>query len=174
MFRNTELLLQNLCIAKHLLQTPSSLPEMKLPFGIYNNRIGFKHELRDELNVLRVWHTKSFLDVWYDHYTCENFIAGMDYQIHEDHVKIDFMDISDENCVIKNPYTLSKQDSENMNHSMIEYIKNVAKENQKSTIIVDVHRNLRIFDAYYKKEGFMVTSRTCVDNPYWLEAECKI
>jgi hypothetical protein len=174
MFRNTQFLLPNLCIVKYLLQQPSSLPEQKSPFGIYTNRIGVKHELRGDLNILRIWHTTSWFDIWYDDYTSENFIAGIDYQIHKDQVKIDFMDINDENCVMKNPHTLSTQESKSMNHAMIEYIKYVAKEHHISKILVDVHQNLRIFELYYKPEGFIITSRPCSDNPYWVEAECQI
>lgn len=53
----------------------------------------------------------------------------------------------------------------------MEYIRSVAKENHKEKIILDVHKNLRFFEAYFRNEGFIVTGRKFNDNPCWLEAE---
>lgn len=61
-----------------------------------------------------------------------------------------------------------------LNHALIEYVKNFAKAEYKSKIIIDVHKNLRIFDKYYRPLGFTATERRCIDNGYWVEAELYI
>lgn len=54
---------------------------------------------------------------------------------------------------------------------LIEFIKNIAILENKKKIIIDVHSNLRIYNKYYKKDGFILTNRKCKENGLWLEAE---
>jgi hypothetical protein len=147
--------------------------------GLCGDRILMKHYGEKNNNVVRMWKSKTFLDFLYTDFigsSSKNFIGAIDYSIQEDHVKIEYMNQNDNeyaknNCYYRPPF-LDDQESKNMNHAMIEYVKNIAKENNKPKVVVDVHSNLRIFNHYYLPENFVITKRRCRDNGYWLEAEC--
>lgn len=145
-----------------------------LPKCIYGDRVVINHYKINDISVIRLWKTKSFFDLWYDNMTNDNFIAGIDYSIQDDHIKIEFMDINDENCIIKNSYKLDKKDSMMINNALVRHMKIIARENNKNKIVVDVHNNLKIFGLYYKDEGFISTSRKSHDNPFWVEAELQL
>lgn len=148
-----------------------------IPRGVFYNNYIFNHKcLKENTHSIRVWSGKTFFDWCYDDMGSDNFISAIDYSINDDFVKIEYMNLNDENSGLghKTKYLLSKNDVNELNASMFEYIKNVAKENKKNKIIVDVHNNLRIFNIYYKDYGFVATNRRCVDNPFWIEAEMQL
>lgn len=169
MFHNKQILVANLQIACEMLQ--NRIVNVKMPFCIYGNRVAIKHYKHRDTDVIRLWKTKSLFDIWYDDFISGIFVAGIDYCVNTDHVKIEYMNIHDDFCTLKNDNKLNKQESNLVNHSLLEYMKQIAKENNKNKIIVDVHHNLKIFDQYYKNEGFVSTLRTAADNPNWVEAE---
>ena len=133
---------------------------------IYGERIAIKHYTQNNQNVVRIWKTNSLFDYFYsDHLSpYSTFIGAIDYTINDDHVKIDFLCINDDEN--KNNYEMLI-----LKKSLINFIKNLANEKNKSKIIVDVHKNLRLYKKYYSNEGFKQTNRKCTDNPYWIEAE---
>lgn len=141
---------------------------------IYADRIVIKHYKKHDMNIVRIWNTKSIMDNWFDkNCSSKNFIAAVDYTIYDDKLKIDFMDINDKNSISKRN-NLSDSESIVMNKNLIKFCIEKAKENKKNKIVVDVHNNLRIYNDYYKPEGFNITDRKCEDNPRWLEAEYNI
>jgi hypothetical protein len=102
------------------------------------------------------------------------FVAALDYKIHPDHVKIEYMNINDKEYRGLFPMDkpgLTDREAVKLNRALLDYSKMVAQETGKKKIIVDVHYNMRIFNNYYAKEGFQATTRKCSDNPYWVEAE---
>lgn len=152
-----------------------------LPRTICGDRIILKHYMHRDTNVVRAWKSKTFLDWWYEDFrfsSAKNFIAAIDYSVNDDHIKIEYMNQNDNNYSNNMNHKcypfLDKYSSKKMNHAMIEYIKNVAKEHNIKKVIIDVHYNLDIFNQYYKPENFVITERKCKDNPYWLEAELDI
>ena len=66
--------------------------------------------------------------------------------------------------------TMSKE----MNKELIEYMRKTAQRENKKKVIIDVHQNLRIYNKYYKDEGFELTDRRAKDNPFWKEVEIKL
>lgn len=107
-----------------------------------------------ELIEIRIWKTKSFLNLWYSSKIL--FIAGLDYIINDDHIKC-------ENIILKSisNYSLSLLTQEEINklsHSMIEHLKITGQKKNKSKIIIDVHNNLRNYKQFYEKEGFLLTN----------------
>lgn len=139
----------------------------------YGDRFAIKHFNHNDLNVVRIWKTKSFMDKWYDDFNCDYFIGAIDYKICDDKIKIEYMNINDSNDVLYEKYKFKMNDDDAMklNTAMIDFVKNIAKENKKPKIVIDVHNNLRIYNKYYNVEGFEITDRKAEGNRFWLEAE---
>ena len=131
---------------------------------IYGDRIACKHYCRKEMNIIQIWKTKSLFDYWYDSYSGRNFIATIDYTIHDTFVKINHIGINDY-------ANLDFFDPEEVIKNMLNFVKIVATKENKEKIIIDVHENLRIFLKYYYYIGFRATERKCSDNPFWIETE---
>ncbi len=114
-------------------------------------------------HVVRIWKTRSFLDIWYDDFlsSSSQFVAAIDYEMRPDHLKIEYMNIND-------VFTVNSEESRQLNTALIAWMKVTAREESKPKVIVDVHHNLRIFDKYYRSEGFRVTERKSHDNHFWL------
>lgn len=138
----------------------------------YSNKIFVKHNVYVDGHSIRIWQSNSVLDVWYDMQTSKNFIAAIDYTIEKDRVKIEYLNLNDEEMAQHNfesPPFFDDISAKNTVKSMIKYVENVARENGKSEIVIDVHRNLRIYDKFYKECGFVATDTMCKDNPFWRE-----
>jgi hypothetical protein len=128
-----------------------------------------------------MWKTKSVFDLWYDDFNTRNFVGALDYEVHPDHIKIEYMSINEptensrdkkyKKILDQNNDVITAEESDELRRAMLDFVKCLAKEDNKSKIVVDVHHNLRIFNKYYHTEGFNVTDRTCSDNPYWIETE---
>jgi hypothetical protein len=99
----------------------------------------------------------------------------LDYSIHPEHVKIDYLNVNDDDCSIRprqGEYSrLSIIESTYMHNALLEHVKNDTENEGKTKIIIDVHSNLKIFNRYYLGYGFKKTNRKSIDNPFWLEAE---
>lgn len=149
LFYNKTITLPNMKSLFQILTNQSIIPS-SLFFN--KNKISIKHFNHNNLNGIRIWKTKLFMN----HVSNNNFIAGIDYTINDDKIKIEFMNINE---------------NYELNENLIQFIKQLAKENEKTKVVVDVHYNLKNFNKYYKSQGFKITNRKSVDNPYWLEAE---
>lgn len=137
-----------------------------------SNNIAVKHYINNGLNIIRIWNITSISNYWYQEYTLNNFIIAIDYRIEQDRVKIEYLNVNDEEHIrsIKNVDFLNKYDVYEITRSMLIFIENITRKNNKNKIVIDVHNNLRIYNKYYK-EFFRITSRKCLDNPYWVEVE---
>ena len=174
MIYNKVTLLQNLKELNELLvlnELNDSLYNCKCP-SIYENRIVIQHYLKKNVNTVRIWRTKTLFD-WFDDFTLcsKNFIGTLDYTIHDTYIKIDYLCIN--NSEMKNMYNnpLDEYESNDLIKSLIHFIKNTAKKENKDKIIIDVHPNLRLYEKYYYYNGFDITNRKCKNNPSWIEAE---
>ena len=143
---------------------------------IYGDRIAIQHYLNKNMNIIRIWRTKSLFDYWFNdfHYCHRNFIGSFDYTIHDQYIKIDHLYIN--NGENKNLYDnpLNQYESDDLIKSLINFIKIIAKKENKNKIIIDVHENLRLYEKYYYYNGFDITTRKCIDNPFWIEAEINL
>lgn len=138
---------------------------------IYEDRIAIRHYIRKELNIIEIWKTKSLFDWWFDPYCSNNFIATIDYTIHDTHIKINHLGINDYDHINMYNNSLDENDSEDLIRNLVIFVKIVAKKENKDKIILDVHENLRLFLKYYYYEGFKPTNRKCTNNPFWVETE---
>jgi hypothetical protein len=173
---NKVILLQNLKKLNELLNNDnSSLYNYKCKY-IYEDKIAIEHYLKKNMNIVRIWRTKSLFDYWFDDFKhcSKNFIGALDYTIHDTYIKIDYLCIN--NSELKNMYNnpLDKYESEDLITSLINFIKIIAKKENKDKIIIDVHENLQLYEKYYYYNGFDITNRKCIKNPFWIEAEINL
>jgi hypothetical protein len=144
---------------------------------IYSDKIIVKHEMYHENSYsIRMWKTKALFNYWYNDMCSSKskFIAALDYKIHPEHIKIEYMNLNDDEYIgiPRDKPGLTQSQSSELNSSLLLYVKELARNADKKKIIVDVHSNLRIFNKYYHEKEFQATTRRCKDNPYWVEAEC--
>lgn len=172
---NKTVLLPKLNSLNNLLNN-NNLLQVILPRCIYDDRIAIEHYNKDIYNTIRIWRTKSFLDYWYnDKTSSKGFIGALDYTVNNENIKIEYLYINDtnNNCpYYDNP--LNNNESFLLTKSLINLIRKIAKEENKDKIIIDAHQNLKIYNKYYKREGFVKTERKSNDNPFWLECEILI
>ena len=142
-------------------------------------RIAIEHRQDGIKHSIRIWRTNSLFNYWYEELTSKNFIAALDYIIYPpqegDYVKIDYLYINDGeysgdyNNLYEDP--LDEIEAQDLNDNLIKFVVNIAKTNGLPRIVKDVHQNLRIYNKYFKSNGFKLTYWKCIDNPYWLETE---
>jgi len=128
-------------------------------------------------NRIQIWKTDTWFDCWYTgfHNCGKNLIAVMDFSLHDDNtIKIDRIYVNDGSNLGLYNRLLDEQDAEDLMKGLVEFVKNVAKVENKNKIILDVHSNLRIYLKYYYYLGFKTTDRKCIDNPYWIECEMNL
>ena len=172
-FYNKIMLVPNLS-ALHKLFTGSYVNNNKPCF--YCDRIAVKHYKQGDNNIIRAWSTPSLLDIWYNDFSTKQFVCAIDYRVKDNYIKIEYMNMNDDESgsICPSSDILPLVEANLLNRAMIDFIKRVAEEENKEKVVVDVHNNLRIFNKYYKEEGFVATNRKCSDNPYWIEAEMSI
>jgi hypothetical protein len=149
---------------------------------IYDTRVAIqhyngKHKINNiDKNVVNIWKTNSLFDYWYTDYTrCgKKFIGCFDYTIHDYHIKINHLSINDGENYNLYDDPLDIDDSEDLIKACINFVKIVAKNENKNKIIMDLHSNLLLYEKYYSYEGFTITNRKSLDNPYWFESEINL
>jgi hypothetical protein len=143
---------------------------------IYKTRMAIQHKFVNNINIVNIWKTNSLFDYWYTGYNdCgKNFIGCFDYTIHDSYIKINHLSINDdENPNLYND-PLDIDDSEDLIKACIAFVKLVAIKENKNKIILDLHSNLCLYEKYYSYEGFEITNRKCLNNPYWFESEINL
>ena len=138
---------------------------------IYTDRIAIKHYFENETHIIQIWKTKSFFDWWIDPYYSRNFIACMDYTIHDTFIKINHIGINDNDRRNMDRDSLDEYDAEELIKNMVDFVKIVGIKENKLKITLDVHENLRLYLKYYYYIGFKTTKNKCKDNPFWIETE---
>lgn len=143
---------------------------------MYENRIAIQYYWNNKdktQNTIRVWRTWSLFDYWYNdfQYMAKNFIGALDYTIQEDYIKIDYININDEEKKHMFHLNLDENEAQDLIKAFIQFLKIIAKKEKKNKIVLDVHSNCRIFYKYYYNEGFNITNRQCKNNPFWMETE---
>lgn len=175
---NKVMLLPNLQAVNDVLNTHNYEPDNNLYNCkyIYETKFAIKQYKKENMNIIRIWKTNVLFDYWYDDFNrCgKNWIGSLDYTIHDTYIKINYLNINDyEKGHIYN-YPLDIFDAEDLIKSLINFLKLVAEKEKKNKIILDVHKNLRLYKNYYYYEGFIVTNRKCSTNPYWIEVEMNL
>ena len=139
---------------------------------MYADRVAIRHYIRDEKkHIIQIWKTKSVFDYWYDPYCSRNFIACMNYTIHDTFIKIDYIGINDNECINMYYIPLDEYDAEDLIQHLVNFVKIIATKENKLKITMNVHENLRLFMKYYYDLGFKTTDNKCADNPFLVETE---
>ena len=127
----------------------------------------------NELNVIRVWRSNYIFGYRLDDMDYDNLIGGIDYRVNKDNIKIEYLSINDKEyaTLMNHNKYLSDDETTDVRQSFIKYTENIAKENNISKIVKDVHGNLRLYNKEFLPEGFINTNRRCSDNPFWVESE---
>lgn len=157
------------------------------PLCIYADRIAIQERtlnigcIRDtneqkELKSIRIWKTKSLFDWWINDQSTGDFFGALDYVIEDEYIKCEYISIKDvrERGYYNSKGILTDEEIDELFNSFITYLKIKAQKENKPKIVVDVHRNLRIYGKFYEKEGFLMTERVSGDNPFYLEAELNL
>lgn len=167
-FYNKSIFAKNLVHVNNIFKTNSYTQS---PMIIYGDSYIINHENKNKMNSIRIWKNKFLFNYPISYNT---FVGALDYKINDDHVKIEFLNLNDNESSIKEGSKLSDIEANDLKYTFLNFIKTIAKDENKDKIIVDVHSNLRIYNLDYKNFGFVVTDRKCKDNPYWLEAETSL
>lgn len=140
---------------------------------IYTNRIAIKHNIEKKMHTIRIWRTNSLFDYWFDdfNHSNKNFIAALDYTIHKNYIKINYLCVNtiEYNHLYNN--SLDEFETEDLIKSLVQFVKLVTKKENKKKIILDVHKNFRIYEKHFYYLGFQITNRKCTDNPFWIQSE---
>jgi hypothetical protein len=128
-----------------------------------SEKIALSHESSKQCNSIRLWKTYVVLDCWYNDFRSSEFIGALDYTIKDDFIKIEYLNTEN--------HIFTSKESRKLKSDFIEFLKDIAKRDNKNKIVIDVHENLRIFKQDYECEGFIVTNRRCPINSYWIETE---
>lgn len=134
---------------------------VKLYPCLYANRFVVRHETEKEANNIRIWKTKSFMDIWYP--GNKTYLGAIDFYLKRDHLQIEYIYV--------NQYALIEDESQELMGSMIEYAKFKARDSNKPKIILSVHENERMYNKFFKHRGFVLTERRDPQNGYWKETE---
>jgi len=142
---------------------------------MYEDRIAIQHSYKQGMHSIRIWKTKSLFDYWFDdfHHSGRNFIASLDFIIHEQHIKIIYLSVNNGKHVNLYNRILSIDEIDDIIESLINFVKIVATKENKTKIILDVHENLQLYNKYYY-EGFEKTDRKSVNNLFWIETELNL
>lgn len=146
------------------------------PFTLYSNKIILEDEKRsrhttgDVSHSIRIWESKTAFLSWYNDMCSSDFIGALDYDIRPNDIMIKYISVNDDECCYVNK-PIDQTDAIKIQSKLLEYAKKRAKDENKEKVVMDVHENLRLYNKYYKQEGFQITGRKADDNPYWQEVE---
>jgi hypothetical protein len=136
-----------------------------LPF--YRNKIIVGEYKTDSgYGVVRVWKNRQLFSV--DRFSVKDMVGALDYQVHDSIFKIEYISVidSDNGSLEINP---KYKDAKEYTNLMI----NIAEKKSNALLfdkmIMDTHKSLRLFDRYYKREGFTLTGKVASDHNAWVE-----
>jgi hypothetical protein len=140
-----------------------------------SNNIAVKHDIKNNLNMIRIWNVNPISKYWHEDFAAEKFIVAIDYKIEPDRIKIEYFNVNNNKYSKYNKHCNYLTDSEvhELTVSILIFVEKIARKNNKNKIVIDVHNNLKTYNKYYK-DFFEVTSRKCLDNPFWIEVEKNI
>jgi len=146
-----------------------------LPYSIFNEKIAIKF-IEDELNginILKIWKTNTIFDYGYENFSFENFIIFLCYKKTYNSIKIESLTINEPNLKILNELNeLNKIN--NVIEFIINFLKKIAINININKIIIEVHKDLKIYKKIYKNIGFVLTNILSYDNPDYKQAELEI
>ena len=130
----------------------------KIIVGEYKTSSGY--------GVVRVWKNGQRFGV--SPFSQNNTLGALDYQIHDTIFKIEYICVydSDANSSELNP---KYKDAKKYTNLMVQIAEKKSNELLFDKMIMDTHMSLRLFDTYYKNEGFSLTGNVASDNRFWVE-----
>jgi len=144
----------------------------KQPFNVYSNKMMVNQTVDNNINIFRICKTKLSFDYAGNDYTpFNNYVAALDYSVNPDNIKIEYINVDNCDNDNYNDFYFDEKEAFELKKSLIAYAKNLAKEENKNKVIVDVHHNLNTYNSLYLNEGFKVTDRNSTHGPHWIEIE---
>jgi hypothetical protein len=139
-------------------------------------KIAIKEYVNNGTHIVRIWRTYSLFDLWFCDFSCtsnNDIISVLDYEIIDDYLKITNITINDFELalLLKHSNYLNTIKANEMRKSILIYLINIAAQNYKNKIIIDVHRNLIIYKNLYMHFGFKLTNRKSKTIPNHIEIE---
>ena len=143
---------------------------------IYEDKIIIKHWIKNKVNSIRIWRENTLFGIWYNNlgYEGKNLIAALDYIIDDNYILIDYLAISDNETSYMYNYSLDQFEAEDLISSLINFVKIIAKKENKNKIIMNIHENLRYYTKYYYYNDFEITNRKYKYNPFFIEIELNL
>jgi len=133
---------------------------------LYSNSCALMHNSDDNINhEINIWRTNTMFNYWHNNFNSldyDNFLVSMKYKIDKNAIIIEKIIINDNDFVNKynNKRFLSDIKAKKLVKSLIKYIENIAKEEEKKFIISYVSDNLKSYNKYFKDEKFKLTEQT--------------
>ena len=133
---------------------------------LYSNSCAIMHKTNDNINhEINIWRTNTIFNYWHNNFNpldYDNFLVSIKYKIDKNAIIIEKIIINDNDFVNKyyNKRFLSDIKAKKLVKSLIKYIENIAKEEEKNIIISYVSDNLKSYNKYYKDERFVLTGET--------------
>lgn len=139
----------------------------------YFDKVVVGEYVNNDTNVLRIWKNNATIGIDKSYTGGDRMIGALDYSVLNRKFKIEFLYVLDSDSGSFNADPKYSNANEYV-RLMISVAEAKARELGLETITMDTHRSLRLFNRYYKNEGFIFTGRVAGDNRYWLEMTKKI
>lgn len=146
-------------------------PSLQSYLPLYRDKVIVGEYERNGIHVVRVWNnTGIFID---SNPTTKNMVGGLDYSVSVDEFKVEFIYVidSDRGSLIADPKYVNAGKYIAL---MVDIAEKKACELSFDTITMDTHMSLRLFDRYYKDNGFTLTGKIVSDHGAWVQMQKKI
>lgn len=139
-----------------------------------NEKIAMKKYKSEQNQIIRMWRTNTFLDIWYTDFPCirnDQFIALINYSLSGDSIKINNITLNDFDFAVKmgSNNCLNATKERELRLSIMHYMIIIAINNNKRKIVVNTHRNMIEYNTIYYDYGFKLTNRKIDDNMFEIE-----
>ena len=155
-------------MARNFITQKSVIPNYKGKIIVGECRL--PHMDHGSIHVVRVWKNNNYFSIDRNSFERRKYIGALDYSVNENRFKIEFLHVfdSDNGSLNADPkYVNAKEYIK----SMISIAERKTIESKHDRIIMDTHNSLRLFNRYYKNEGFVMTNNVSTDHRAWVETQ---
>jgi hypothetical protein len=156
-------------MARNVISQKSLIPNYKAKIIVGECQI-HHDEMLPPLHVLRVWKNDNYFRIDRNPLESRKSIGALEYSVNKRRFKIEFLHVFDGNKGSLNADPKYVHAREYIK-AMISIAERKAIESKHDRIIMDTHNSLRLFDRYYKNEGFVLTNKVSTDHRAWVETQ---
>jgi hypothetical protein len=160
-----------------------------IPFknsNIFSNKFVVEHSNYNTIfsdnkvyHNLKCWKSNCLFSMYLENDNKDNQIFSLDFLIdkYDNYIKIENIIVN--NDFYENKYkeyfthkkVLKPDETKLIYKTLIKFVENYAIKERCNRIIIDIHNNLERYNEELKEFGFKPTNKTCLLNPFWIEAE---